>query len=106
MEKNSKICWIDPLKGGKRNVPGAGEIYYAITQPIKWVSGELFSWSFKSIIIETKMNKEGGFESSCITSFLFENAPKISGLINEVVKIFEGPKLVGELEFFIDPSIT
>lgn len=96
-KKNVKIYWTPVQQGGKKSLP-LNLKYYVITEPMRGKSGDISSWS---VVLNIKNNEQvDSYQriGSGEAYFLMEDAPSFLLISGFIMNVYEGPKLVGEVE--------
>ncbi|WP_154639972.1 hypothetical protein [Providencia stuartii] len=96
-KKNVKIYWTPVQQGGKKSLP-LNLKYYVITEPMRGKSGDISSWS---VVLNIKSNEQvDSYQriGSGEAYFLMEDAPSFLLTPGFIMNVYEGPKLVGEVE--------
>ncbi|HEJ9412606.1 hypothetical protein GHV27_04410 [Proteus mirabilis] len=84
-------------QGGKKSLP-LNLKYYVITEPMRGKSGDISSWS---VVLNIKNNEQvDSYQriGSGEAYFLMEDAPSFLLIPGFIMNVYEGPKLVGEVE--------
>ncbi|MDM3836406.1 hypothetical protein [Proteus mirabilis] len=96
-KKNVKIYWTPVQQGGKKSLP-LNLKYYVITEPMIGKNGDISSWS---VVLNIKSNEQvDSYQriGSGEAYFLMEDAPSFLLTPGFIMNVYEGPKLVGEVE--------